>query len=58
MLHGKYYFGTKGDFFAVAIECDIKNEPHPFLNLSAYSVLRDGYMIVVTDGKNFLQYEY
>ena len=58
MLHGKYYFGTKGDLLAVAIECDIKNEPHPFLNLSAYSTLRDGYMIVVTDGKNFMQYEY
>lgn len=58
MLHGKYYFGKKGNLMAVAIECDIKNEPHPFLNLSAYSTYRDGYMIIVTDGKNFLQYEY
>ncbi len=58
MLHGRYYYGTKGDKIAIAIECDIKNEPHPFLNLSAYSAFRDGYMIVVTDGKNFLQYEY
>ena len=58
MLHGRYYFGTKGNLSAVAIQCDIKNEPHPFLNLSAYATCRDGYMIVVTDGKNFLQYEY
>lgn len=58
MLHGRYFFGTKGDLFAIAIECDIKNEPHPFLNLSAYAICRDGYMIVVTDGKNFLSYEY
>ncbi len=58
MLHGKYFYGTNGDKIAIAIECDIKNEPHPFLNLSAYATCRDGYMIVVTDGKNFLQYEY
>lgn len=58
MLHGRYYFGTKGDKLAIAIECDIKNEPHPFLNLSAYATCRDGYMIVVTDGKNFSSYEY
>ncbi len=58
MLHGRYYYGTKGDKTAIAIECDIKNEPHPFLPLSAYAVCRDGYMIVVTDSKNFLTYEY
>ena len=58
MLHGRYYYGTNGDKTAIAIECDIKNEPHPFLSLSAYAVLREGYMIVVTDSKNFLTYEY
>lgn len=58
MLHGKYYYGTKDNMMAVAIECDIKNEPHPFLNLSAYATYRDGYMIVATDGKNFCYYEY
>ncbi|MBQ8002730.1 MAG: hypothetical protein IJ297_04740 [Clostridia bacterium] len=58
LLHGRYYYGTNGDKVAIAIECDIKNEPHPFLPLSAYSVFRDGYMIVVTDAKNFLTYEY
>lgn len=56
--HGRYYYGTKGDKIAIAVECDIKNEPHPFINLSAYATCRDGYMIVVTDGKNFLTYEY
>ncbi|MBQ3109584.1 MAG: hypothetical protein IJC69_00345 [Clostridia bacterium] len=58
MLHGRYYYGTKDNKTAIAIECDIKNEPHPFLPLSAYAVLREGYMIVVTDSKNFLTYEY
>lgn len=58
LLHGRYYFGAKDDKIAIAIECDIKNEPHPFLPLSAYAVFRDGYMIVVTDSKNFLAYEY
>lgn len=58
MLHGRYYYGTNGNKTAIAVECDIKNEPHPFLPLSAYSVFRDGYMIVVTDSKNFLTYEY
>ena len=58
MLHGRYYYGTNGGKTAIAIECDIKNEPHPFLSLSAYAVLREGYMIVVTDSKNFLTYEY
>ena len=58
MLHGRYYYGTKDSLKAVAISCNIKNEPHPFLHLSPYSVFKDGYMIVVTDGKNFLNYEY
>lgn len=58
MLHGRYYYGTKDNKTAIAIECDIKNEPHPFLPLSAYAVLREGYMIVATDSKNFLTYEY
>ena len=57
-LHGRYYYGTKDGKSAIAVECDIKNEPHPFLPLSAYSVFKDGYMIVVTDSKNFLSYEY
>lgn len=56
--HGRYYYGTGGDKIAIAVECDIKNEPHPFINLSAYATCREGYMIVVTDGKNFLTYEY
>lgn len=58
LLHGKYYYGTKDNLKAVAIECNIKQEPHPFLHLSPYATLRDGYMIVVTDGKNFFTYEY
>ena len=58
ILHGKYYYGTCDNLMAVAIECDIKKEPHPFLHLSPYSVYKDGYMIIVTDGKNFLTYEY
>lgn len=58
LLHGKYYYGTKDNLCAVAIECDIKKEPHPFVHLSAYSTYYKGYMIVLTDGKNFLSYEY
>ncbi len=58
VTHGKYYYGTKDNLSAVAIECDIKKEPHPFVHLSAYSVYYKGYMIVLTDGKNFLSYEY
>lgn len=58
LLHGKYYYGTNGDKTAIAIECDIKKEPHPFLHLSPYATYFNGYMIVVTNGKNFLTYEY
>lgn len=58
LLHGKYYYGTKDNLMAVAIKCNIKQEPHPFLHLSPYAVYRDGYMIVATDGKNFCTYEY
>ncbi len=57
LLHGKYYYGTKDNIQAIAIECDIKNEPHPFLHLSAYATYHNGYMIVATDGKNFCTYE-
>lgn len=60
LLHGKYFYGEKDNNVAVAIECDIKNEPHPFPNLSGFSVLRDGYMIICanTVSKNFCEYEY
>lgn len=60
LLHGKYFYGEKDNRVAVAIECDIKNEPHPFHNLAGFSVLRDGYMIICadTDSKNFCEYEY
>lgn len=59
LLHGRYYYGTKGDKCAVAIECNIKNEPHPFLHLSAYATYKDGYMIVCADTarKTFCTYE-
>lgn len=59
MLHGRYFYGTKGKLCAVAIECDIKNEPHPFLHLSAYATNKDGYMIVCVDTqtKTFCSYE-
>lgn len=57
LLHGCYYYGTKDNITAVAISCDIKKEPHPFLHLSPYATYKDGYMIVATDGKNFLTYE-
>lgn len=60
LLHGKYFYGKKNEKEAVAIECDIKNEPHPFPNLSGFSVIRDGYIIVCADtaSKNFCEYEY
>ena len=60
MLHGKYYYGTKDDRIAIAIECNIKSEPHPFLHLSPYSIYKDGYMIVCADtkSKTFCTYEY
>lgn len=60
MLHGRYFFGTKGHIQAIAIECDIKNEPHPFLHLSAYAKERDGYMIICvdTEHKTYCGYEY
>ncbi len=57
MHHGKYYYGTKDNLSAIAIECDIKTEPHPFIHLSPYSTYHKGYMIVCTDGKNFCTYE-
>ena len=59
LLHGKYYYGTKGDCIAIAIECNIKSEPHPFLHLSAYATYKNGYMIVCTDtkSKTFITYE-
>lgn len=59
LLHGKYYYGKKGDIRAVAIECNIKSEPHPFLHLSPYATYKDGYMIVCADinKKTFLNYE-
>ncbi len=59
LLHGRYYYGTKGDKCAVAIECNIKSEPHPFLHLSAYATYKDGYMIVCADTahKTFCTYE-
>ena len=60
LLHGRYYFGTKEDMLAIAIECNIIKEPHPFLPLSAYATLKDGYMIICIDlkSKNFASYEY
>lgn len=60
LLHGRYYYGTKGDKRAVAIECNIKSEPHPFLHLSPYAIYKDGYMVVCADIKNktFCTYEY
>lgn len=60
LLHGRYYYGEKEDKCAVAIECNIKSEPHPMLHLSAYSVYKDGYMIVCADTKKktFCSYEY
>lgn len=59
LLHGKYYYGTKGDIHAIAIECNVKSEPHPFLHLSAYATYKEGYMIVCADTKNktFCSYE-
>lgn len=58
LLHGRYYYGTRDNTTAIAIECDIKKEPHPFIHLSPYATYYKGYMIVLTDGKNFLSYEY
>lgn len=60
LLHGRYFYGTNGDKCAIAIECNIKNEPHPFLHLSPYAVYRDGFMIVCADtaSKKFFTYEY
>ncbi|MGM9552618.1 MAG: hypothetical protein ACI3XA_10230 [Clostridia bacterium] len=59
LLHGRYFYGTKENRCAVAIECNIKSEPHPFLHLSAYSTYKDGYMIVCvnTENKTFCSYE-
>lgn len=59
LQHGKYFYGTKENKCAIAIECDIKHEPHPFLHLSGYSIFKDGYMIVCVDtkSKTFCQYE-
>ena len=60
MQHGRYYYGENGNKVAIAIECDIKNEPHPFPYLSSFSTLRDGYMIVLSDNdtNSFCIYEY
>ena len=60
MQHGRYYYGENGSKTAIAIECDIKNEPHPFPYLSSFATLKDGYMIVVSDNdtNNFCIYEY
>jgi hypothetical protein len=60
LLHGKYFYGENGAMAAVAIECDIKNEPHPFPHLSDFAILRDGYLIVCADtaSKKFCEYEY
>lgn len=60
LLHGRYFYGTKEDRCAIAIECNIKSEPHPFLHLSAYATYKNGYMIVCVNTKNktFCNYEY
>lgn len=60
LLHGRYYFGEKDGMLAIAIECNVKEEPHPFLHLSAYATAKEGYMIVCIDlkSKNFTTYEY
>ena len=59
LQHGRYFYGTKENRCAIAIECDIKHEPHPFLHLSGFSIYKDGYMIVCVNTKNktFCQYE-
>lgn len=60
MLHGRYFYGEKDGKIAIAIECDLKNEPHPLPHLTAYAVFRQGYMIIAADikSKNFYIYEY
>lgn len=58
LLHGRYFYGTRDNQMAIAIECDIKKEPHPLVHLSPYATYYKGYMIVLTDGKNFVSYEY
>ncbi len=60
MLHGRYFYGENDSKIAIAIECDIKNEPHPLPLLSDFTVFKDGYMIIAadTDSKNFYVYEY
>lgn len=60
LQHGRYFYGENGHLAAIAVECDIKNEPHPFPNLTDFCAYRDGYMIVCADkeANNFCNYEY
>ena len=60
LQHGRYFYGENGNLAAIAVECDIKNEPHPFPTLTDFCAYRDGCMIIVVDKEtdNFRNYEY
>ncbi len=56
--HKYYYFGRNKNLIAVAIPCDVKNEPHPLVHLSNFSIYKKPFFIICADLDKKIYYSY
>ncbi|MDO4563014.1 MAG: hypothetical protein Q4C12_04185 [Clostridia bacterium] len=58
LAHGGYYYGEKEGAAAIAMECDIKNEPHPMPHMAQFATYIKPYFIVCVnlETKEFYPY--